>query len=852
MSRPTVSHAASSLSASSRGELLFSHNSQSARSVSTVPRSFLSSTEKRDVSFSEPQRTQINHRDSSSEAENVSESDSENDWDEIAPHHSYEHRPISTRWTPNSTQDATIQLEFDCSVDIESHLEELSRLKRLGRFKDARRYFDSCRAYCGDHPDLIVDYVDTLLAQGAFKDVLDLVTNKDPPILAKDCDQIYHHYLHSALCLAKAITLGWLEDAVNEWRQARSQMVTELKRDFVKLSSLQIRFLCHFLYLETLYLRFINILNPNPEYESIWKLSWDELYTYLHFTNRVWDMRDIFCQVLKISSVETAIEKFFGTEMSLIKAIDNFVIQWRQEGDESTDLAIIDVLVTIALETILHRQPLQRAITQTINRCMYYARGIATSIRDNYPSSIKSSPYLRWILVEVRLEEEEPSRYSYFDASGGFLVKGNLPIYVPLASENPGWRIKPYSEHSNGLLHLGLNAARDLGHYGLEVSYLEQLVNGSEAPQIHLCDLATLLKNVLGDKLGYLSTCLTKYLLATERELQMDLSNELSEIDRRETPAGNSAYPTLRWFQRKIQMALCSSLGDSKEQFDLLSWMEKSAYNQMPGNNRDCYQQLHSPHNDNYSWGGNSIKEYVGECEIPRPSKLVSKTNDYVTRNAELDTKTDATKLSQRPRRVSGYLRSPNCEYYERHFPRRENGGAPKPNPPELLRSREMPVGGERMRFPFQEAASRIHWQDLPEDDLPVLVIDKRHEGIESTLPPKPRLSELSRERMNIAIEQSRERSPSPPPNEKRSEVQIAESGSSRGASAYRDKLKEAKEYANLCEVPSRPTRKTNDCLQAGCFDDKETNSGLEHSSKALQKDFEADEESRSGDQLEI
>ncbi|KAF7865691.1 hypothetical protein EAF04_005857 [Stromatinia cepivora] len=758
MARP-VSRPASSLSASSRGESLFSHNSQSARSVSTVPTSFTSSTEKRNVSFSEPLRIQIKHRDSSSETERDSESDSENDWDEIAPHHSHEHRPISTRWTPDSTQDATIHLEFDCSVDIESHLEELSRLKRLGRFNDARRYFDSCRAYCGDHPDLIVDYVDTLLEQGAFKDVLDLVTNKDPPILAKDCDQIYHHYLHSALCVAKAITLGWIEDAVNEWRRARSQMITELKRDFVKLSSLQIRFLCHFVDLENSHLRSINTSYPNPEYESIWESNWDELYTYLLCANRVWDMRDIFRQVLRVSSVETAIGMFFGTEMSLIEAIDKFIIQWRQEGDESTDLAVIDVLVAIALEAIAHKQPLQRVLKQTINRCMDYARAIATSIRNNYPSSIKSSPYLRWILAEVWLEEEEePSRYSYFDTYSGCLVKGYLPIYVPLASENPGWRIKPYSEQSNGPLHLGLNAARDLGHYGLEVSYLEQLVNRSEAPQIHLRDLATLQKNVLGDKLGYLSTCLAKYLLATEREIQMDLSNELSEIDRRETTAGNSVYPTLRWFQRKIQMALCSSLGGSKEQFDLLSWMEKSAYNQMPGNDRKCYQQFHLPHNDNYNWGGNSIKEYVGECEIPRPSKPVTKTHDYVVRNAELDTKTNATKTSQRPRRESGYLGSPNWEYYDRHSPRTENERDPKPMPPELLRSREIRVGGERRRSPSPEVASRIHWRDLPGDDLQVSVTNTRREGAEGTLPSKPRPSPVSRERINIVFEQTRER----------------------------------------------------------------------------------------------
>ncbi|QSZ37800.1 hypothetical protein DSL72_008899 [Monilinia vaccinii-corymbosi] len=207
------------------------------------------------------------------------------------------------------------------------------------------------------------------------------------------------------------------------------------------------------------------------------------------------------------------------------------------------------------------------------------------------------------------------------DNTGGVLVfEGHLPIYVPVGSENPGWVITPYPAQYNELLHLGLNTARELGDYGLEVLYLEELVLKSDNPQIYLADLTKLQKNVVGDKSGHLRVCLAKYLLVTEQEGQKDLSNQLGEIDREETSAGRNSDPTLKWFQGKIQRALCSSLSFSKQQQDMFSWMEKSAFNQLPRDFSNRYQLLHSAsRNDSYYWRESSIAEYTTDDRVPRP-----------------------------------------------------------------------------------------------------------------------------------------------------------------------------------------------------------------------------------------
>ncbi|KAM0132672.1 hypothetical protein ACHAP3_006342 [Botrytis cinerea] len=759
MSRFADYYPPSSTSASSRGDSPWSRNSRTTSSISTAPTSLAASTERRSVSFKGPykygryyEEPEDDTEDSLIERENELRNRRERETPYYYHHHeslsprdtsilpAHSHTPKSTRksnsWTPNSTQDSTIYLEFECSEDIEVYLEELSRLKRLGRCYDAKQYFESCSTYCGDHPDFIIEYVDILLSQGACKDVLELITTENPPIMTKDCGQIYHHYLHSAFCAAKAVTLGWSDEAVLQWGQAKSELISELKRDFTKLSS----------------------------------------------------------------------------------------IQWAQEHDESTNLAILDVLATLLLRGIPEEGLLDKADRQWIDLCMIHSRNIATSIRENYPANIKSSPYLRWILAEVRwadvsVESQESSRWSYLDDSPGLLYfDGRLPIYVPFASENPGWRIPPLSEHTIELLMLGLNTARDLGHYYLEVLYLEELVCRSNVPEIYLADLKNLQKNVIGNDSGYLSACLAQYLLGADQDSQKGLSNELCEIDRQDDST-NRGNPILKWAQRQIQQAISRSLGSPQAQQDLYSWMERSAYHQIPEQYRDQLQRFHPvSHNMNYYRGENNIAKYVVESRAP----------------ISYSYKVPQTRTSPILRR-----RSPSP-------PRRPYAEVPERAGSSALRSHELPFEREK-RLPGYTLASLKPAQNSSDDRVITDLSERfrvrnpkitgsrilnRYDDSEK----KNQTSSLSHERNELSSEQAKEISASMKVDN-RAGTRSIESESRSELSTRAAKSKGIDKHDNVVGEPSRTQEVNYNSPQADrtkgpraqYFDDDETKKDPKH-----------------------
>ncbi|KAK6597152.1 hypothetical protein H4I95_09423 [Botrytis cinerea] len=739
MSRFADYYPPSSTSASSRGDSPWSRNSRTTSSISTAPTSLAASTERRSVSFKKPYKYGRYYEEPEDDTEDSlieRENELRNRWERETPHYyhhheslsprdtsilpAHSHTPKSTResnsWTPNSTQDSTIYLQFECSEDIEVYLEELSRLKRLGRCYDAKQYFESCSTYCGDHPDFIIEYVDILLSQGACKDVLELITTENPPILTKDCGQIYHHYLHSAFCAAKAVTLGWSDEAVLQWGQAKSELISELKRDFTKLSS----------------------------------------------------------------------------------------IQWAQEHDESTNLAILDVLATLLLRGIPEEGLLDKADRQWIDLCMIHSRNIATSIRENYPASIKSSPYLRWILAEVRwadvsVESQESSRWSYLDDSPGLLYfDGRLPIYVPFASENPGWRIPPLSEHTIELLILGLNTARDLGHYYLEVLYLEELVCRSNVPEIYLADLKNLQKNVIGNDSGYLSACLAQYLLGADQDSQKGLSNELCEIDRQDDST-NRGNPILKWAQRQIQQAISRSLGSPKHSKIYTHGWKVS-------------------HNMNYYRGENNIAKYVVEGRAP----------------ISYSYKVPQTRTSPILRR-----RSPSP-------PRRPYAEVPERAGSSALRSHELPFEREK-RLPGYTLASLKPAQNSSDDRVITDLSERfrvrnpkitgsrilnRYDDSEK----KNQTSSLSHERNELSSEQAKEISASMKVDN-RAGTRSIESESRSELSTRAAKSKGIDKHDNVVGEPSRTQEVNYNSSQADrterpraqYFDDDETKKDIKH-----------------------
>lgn len=72
-------------------------------------------------------------------------------------------------WNPKSRNDITVHFEMEVGEDLDSWLEEFSRLKRLGHFHAAEQYFeDNLRDFSGILP-VAIEYADMLVEQGAYK-----------------------------------------------------------------------------------------------------------------------------------------------------------------------------------------------------------------------------------------------------------------------------------------------------------------------------------------------------------------------------------------------------------------------------------------------------------------------------------------------------------------------------------------------------------------------------------------------------------------------------------------------------------------------------------------------------------
>lgn len=139
--------------------------------------------------------------------------------------------------TPLST--GSMEITVDCEYDLEAYLEEFSRLTRKGKFDAARDLYNSCPVDLRDHPEFVLDYVDTLLRQGDFKSLMKFATEKETFLEKQlsDCGLIPAYYPRSVFEIGKLRTIGYrnvgylergnLEDI--KAGEVRSELVSNLE-----------------------------------------------------------------------------------------------------------------------------------------------------------------------------------------------------------------------------------------------------------------------------------------------------------------------------------------------------------------------------------------------------------------------------------------------------------------------------------------------------------------------------------------------------------------------------------------------------------------------------------------------
>ncbi|KAF7932240.1 hypothetical protein EAE99_003480 [Botrytis elliptica] len=510
--------------------------------------------------------------------------------------------------TPGST--GSMEVTFDCEYDLEPFLEDFSRLTRKGKFDTAKDLFESCPSDVKNHPEFVLDFVDTLLKQGAYKTLVNFAIDKELTSLKQlsECGQIPSQYLRSVFELGRRRALGYLPDS-EERDVGTDEVKLELLASFESLDSIQVQLLCNITQLhsdEVKNTKLLENVSQHPEIMINRSLDWHSLYRHLLSTNRIWDMRDLFQVLCSRYGVGDAIKLFFKdrkqTASKKISKSDelefngwfHFVFDWthRSHGDESTDLALLDLLVTISLQLLSHSSQNDPSITKIINQAMAHANQFAISLSLSNPENVQTSPYLKWALANQRLARELPSNprqipdYKYMKQSQGVIVwTSNLPIYVPLDHHDLDpvhWRRQSRGTPEN-LLKLGLETCRRNGDYSLIVQYLQEIFYTSESPSELLNELSHIQEDLQGDRIGYLQTCLTKYLCASDKTAMENLSNELEEFDEKiQELSFRRIDPLTRWCQRGIQAALNERLhGDTSSTNSYLEEQEH-AYQELP------------------------------------------------------------------------------------------------------------------------------------------------------------------------------------------------------------------------------------------------------------------------------
>ncbi|TGO12502.1 hypothetical protein BTUL_0087g00150 [Botrytis tulipae] len=226
---------------------------------------------------------------------------------------------------------------------------------------------------------------------------------------------------------------------------------------------------------------------------------------------------------------------------------------------------------------------------------MAHANQFAISLSLSNPENVQTSPYLKWALANQRLARELPSNprqipdYRYIKQSQGVVIFiSNLPIYVPLDPHdlNPvHWKRQSRSTPGNSL-KLGLEASRKNDDYSLVVQYLQEIFYTSESPSEVLDELLHIQEDLQGDNIGYLQTCLTKYLFASDTPAIEDLSNEINKFDEKIQKLDFNSRkidPLTRCCQRgRIQAALHERLHRYKLSTNSYFEEQESAYRELP------------------------------------------------------------------------------------------------------------------------------------------------------------------------------------------------------------------------------------------------------------------------------
>ncbi|CCC06258.1 unnamed protein product [Sordaria macrospora k-hell] len=482
-----------------------------------------------------------------------------------------------------STKDICVQLEIPIEDDPRTDLETFSRFKRLGRFNDAKEFFDTQLDNFRTTPYIFVQYAEMLFAAGDLNGFRQLVYPDDFFHIGT---ALPNNELAANFELMKFLAQPLLGDYPAAIMQVVRTIFTFLKTETL-WGSTEIQ-------LYTLCLQVIKLMQNSsgqaicPEDDDCQVATditnWSEMYIRLLGEHRIWDFRDLFVTTISVYGWQRTASLIFGPR-HIFDILEGMNQDWRQsQTDESMVLGLLDLFTSLILQNSATEK---RQITELL--CIY-SRSLAETIQTISLEHMKTRPFIQWILAKTlagmsaipqcsdgRILEDFPGLLIDLGDNGV-----HLPIFVPVRhSEKPDWDM--FRNQANAAeirsIEVAIQAATDIGDYALQSLGLKILVLHSKDPGGVLEALASLQLSKLGDREGFLQTCLSKYLTLRHREDEENLLESFKKVENSSKGFQNKSFihPTFLWARDVICGHLeAQTLGELEK--SAVWWLDLDAY----------------------------------------------------------------------------------------------------------------------------------------------------------------------------------------------------------------------------------------------------------------------------------
>ncbi|EEU37133.1 uncharacterized protein NECHADRAFT_86755 [Fusarium vanettenii 77-13-4] len=432
---------------------------------------------------------------------------------------------------PRHAKDVGVRLEFDVLQDLDDELEEFNQFVRRGEFRAAKTFFNDNLLAHITSPWVFVQYAEMLFEMGDYKSLL--LLDPEPVFRTIASANEYEHYeairrleinwrLLKASCLSRSQhELGPVLDEI-----CLSNEIVPVRQD---VGSTEIRIICLTIALMDIANRRIVGLTEFPHNLADWG-DWKHVYELLQAQGRIWDFRDFFTTFCFYFGIESAEEQLLGSRSILQAIAEDWVLL--MDDDEATLLAIVDLLTSIVLYVFNHAED------QLLRKkYLVYASTLAEAVMTEHPRCTKTRPFLQFIVAQssmsLRTGSGSQSAYSYLDdfpGLAGFSYDLELPYYLPVRQENPGWNPPDLPESSIEPLEMALEASRGLDDYRTQALCLKALAVRSREPSRLFEELIRVQKVIQQDMEGYLTTCLSRYLVSNDRDSKYALLGELNRF----------------------------------------------------------------------------------------------------------------------------------------------------------------------------------------------------------------------------------------------------------------------------------------------------------------------------------